>query len=618
MPPGAPAFTPLFGAHYLKPQKSSRWPRRYVFFDTEAHRDDRGTLEVQRWRLGVTGTLHWHERTRRWGELEVKRHENPGTLWEEITGYARRSERTVVVAHNLAYDLRISQAFAALARAGWVVDRPTFSGEHVSLEARKSDLSLVFVDSLTLLPLGLGKIGDLLEVPKPGLPRETDGAERWWERCEQDVRILARAYMAVASWLSEDDLGGWARSGPGVGWHTLLRRHLTHQVLVHGRAEVREAEARAMYAGRCEVWRHGHFRKETLHVWDAELAYASVCATEALPVALQDEVRGVGLPQMLARADQSAYLVEACVRQEVPVLPYADDLGICWPTGTWTGWWWAPELALAAEEGAQVRVIRAWRYQAAPWLQSWATWVTGLVADDSSPEAAVRAVAAKHWQRAVVGRSAMKYRSWEDKGAAWAPGVGYMPLVDLDTGDRGAALTLGDRRWEAWGTEWWSQALPQLLSSVMAHCRVRLWRAIATAGPAHVVYCDTDALVVDGDGHARLLGALDRHQLWSLRYKGAHRGLEVIAPQVVEGSTYRRLAGVPKGARRVGRLTYEGQAWEQMTTSLGGGHPGEVHVRRALVALTGVDTRRVHLPGGGTEPFTVVDGVRQGRMEEAS
>lgn len=165
---------------------------------------------------------------------------------------------------------------------------------------------------------------------------------------------------------------------------------------------------------------------------------------------------------------------------------------------------------------------------------------------------------------------------------------------------------------------WWDQALPQLLSSVMAHCRVRLWHALETAGSGNVAYCDTDSLIVNGAGHGRLSEAVADGYLWSLRLKGKHATLEVTAPQLVEGSTYRRLAGVPRGARRTGPAEYDAEVWEGITTSMAAGHPGEVRIRRAKLALSGVDTRRLHLPGGATAPFTVAGGTRQARAKEAS
>ena len=96
--------------------------------------------------------------------------------------------------------------------------------------------------------------------PKPPLPREDDPDEVWWDRCQADVGILARAYMTIIDWLDKDDLGGWARTGPGIGWHVMLRSHLRDKVLVHGREDVRKAECSAMAAGRAEVWKHGRLK----------------------------------------------------------------------------------------------------------------------------------------------------------------------------------------------------------------------------------------------------------------------------------------------------------------------------------------------------------------------
>ena len=59
--------------------------------------------------------------------------------------------------------------------------------------------------------------------------------------------------IVCCAFIIEGDWGGWARSGPAIGWHTLLRRHLSDQVLVHGRPEVREAEAAAMYGGKVDL-----------------------------------------------------------------------------------------------------------------------------------------------------------------------------------------------------------------------------------------------------------------------------------------------------------------------------------------------------------------------------
>jgi hypothetical protein len=611
-------FAPLFGAHWLHPQKTSRIPRRFVFFDTEAHRDLIQGGESQRWRLGVTCCIKWRETSATWSPIETVRHATPDSLIDTITGYGRRDARTIVVAHNLAYDVRISGLLDGLVVRGYAVGKPTFTSEHVSFEATRDGKKFVFVDSLSLVPIGLAKVGGLLGMPKPPLPGEDDSDDVWYTRCGTDVAILARAYMAVIEWLRSGDLGGWARTGASIGWHTLLRGHLTAKVLVHGRPDVREAEVAAMYAGRCEVWRHGVLTNGPFYEWDYRTAYGAICASTALPAHLSYEVHGVSVPRLRGILDSAVHLCESTVTTDVPILPARDESGVYWPVGTLYGWYWDRELIAATQAGARVEVHRAWRYRSAPWMASWAQWCLGLVDDDSTPESRIIGAVAKHWQRAVPGRSAMKYRAWEEQGPAFVPGVSYMPMLDVDTGSRGAMLTLGSQRWEAWKMEWWAEALPQVLSYVMACARLRLWEAMQVAGMENVLYVDTDCLITNAEGSGRLDMAVQEGGCAGLRLKDSHKLLELVAPQLIEGSTYRRLAGVPRGARRTAQSAYDAEVWEGLTTSLAEGHPDRVIVRRASFNVHGIDTRRLHLPGGATAPFTVSGGVRAPSIGKAS
>lgn len=83
---GDAQWVPQPGAHYLRPSKGTRVPRRYVFFDTEAHRAKRGPVETQTWRCGATYALRWSKSTNRWSDPEIGAHSEPEGLWRTITG----------------------------------------------------------------------------------------------------------------------------------------------------------------------------------------------------------------------------------------------------------------------------------------------------------------------------------------------------------------------------------------------------------------------------------------------------------------------------------------------------------------------------------------------------
>jgi hypothetical protein len=604
-------WVPLPGAHYLRAQKTSRVPRRYVFFDTEAYRHYGKTEETQTWRLGVTASVKWRPDSATWSPVLTVRHETPEDLWRSIASFARVDCRTVVVAHNLGYDLRLSRAFALLPAMGWEVTRLSLSGEHIGMDLRKGKYSLVLVDSKTVITHALAVVGQWKGEAKPELPADDAPDATWWERCEADVRLLSWAYMTVVRWLADDDLGGWARAGSGMGWHVLLRKHLHEKVLVHAERDVLDLEGRSLYANRTEAWKIGKYRKGPYTVWDYETAYAHVALSESLPARYLGTTRGGCLNRMVARQGVYNYLVHARVETELPVLPWRDNHGICWPIGSFTGDWWQWELDAARKAGARVKVGVAHRYAASPWLADWAAWCLEVMADQSTPEAKVRASLAKHWTRTVIGRTAMRYKDWQDKGDAWVPGVSYWPLLDYDTKARGAAVQLGGQRWEAWEEHWWDNALPQLLSAVMAHVRVRLWDALQVAGLDNVMHCDTDCLITTPAGSARVLSALSQGLLGTLRVKATLADVEPLSSNLVEGSTYRRLVGVPRSARRVGPTTYESERWEGVTSTLAGGTPDVIRISPLRQSLILEDWRRLHIPDGLTQPYTVLNDVRQ-------
>jgi hypothetical protein len=160
--------------------------------------------------------------------------------------------------------------------------------------------------------------------------------------------------------------------------------------------------------------------------------------------------------------------------------------------------------------------------------------------------------------------------------------------------------------------------LPQALSYIMAVSRVRLWDAMAVAGFEHVVWVHTDCLVVDGVGHDRLRAAVSADKLGSLRYKSTQSAFEPTTPYLVEGSTYRVRAGIPRKSWVGADGTVHGEHWETLQGALSHGRADRVIVSDHVFEPDYTDTRRLHLAGGETAPYTVLDGQRRPAVSEAS
>jgi hypothetical protein len=588
-------------AHYVAHNKITRVPRAHLYLDSEAHREVVEHGEVQSFRCAVTAFDRKAHGGDRWREREWAEHVTTAGLWEWVTARCQARARTVLVAHNLAYDLRITDAFGWLPAHGWELKAIRLTDRQAWCSFRKGQRTLVMLDTLAWVALPLERLGELCEIPKLPLPAWEDTDEAWMARCRRDVEILAEVWRRLIGWVDTADLGNFKPTGAGQAWAAYRHRFMRHHLFVHEDEPAREAERESTYTGRCEAWRHGRLTGGPFTEWDYTNAYASIGAACAVPVKLHGQLDRADLATVLAAARKCAVLTEATVTTEAPTLPARTPDGIAWPVGTFTTTVWENELQAALEQGATVEVHRAWWYRRAPALSDFCGWVLDQLAPTAGDTDPIVRVALKHWGRALIGRTAAQWSRWEQVGTSPIADVALGKCRDVGAGEAFDLLQLGTQLIRATERGENPDAMVSVMAWVMAEARVRLWRTMLTAGLDHVAYVDTDSLWVTPAGSDRLRAA----NLAGLVVKREARHVEVFGPRqlVVTGELV--AAGVPKRATEVAPRVWEGDVWAGLGTSLRAGEADRVRIMRRRFTLHGTDHRRRHLPGGNTAPITV-------------
>lgn len=590
-------------AHYVQPNHASRVPRSFVYLDTEAHRTKAGRREVQTFRLAVAAydTIDRHTGKPR-PRVSCEAFDT-AALWDWITARCRAKARTVLVAHNLAYDLRIADAFRELPARGWTFKAGRVDDGRAWMIWRNGNRTLSCVDSLSWVPKGLEELGELVGITKLSLPEEDDDDATWLARCTRDVEILAEVWDRLVRWVEDDDLGNWKLSGAGQSWAAFRHRFMVHRLLVHEDDDARNAERSAAATGRCEAWQHGKLTHGPYTEWDFTTAYARIGAECDVPVALQGEIRNATLDRVLELARTRAVLCEVEVTTDVPTVAFRDRDGIRWPVGVFRTTLWDNELVTCIRAGGDARVVRAWVYRRAPALRLFCQWVLdGLDGTRGDIDPIVR-VALKHWSRALIGRTAARWSRWEPWGEAPTTTACVGNACDVDAGERYKVMQLGSALFRESERAENPDSMAAVMSWVMAESRVRLWNAMSIAGFGNVVYVDTDSLIVGGAGSIALRDAA----VPGLRIKGEWQTIEVLGPrQLIPGSTL-RAAGVPKGAVRVDEHTWTAEVWSGLLRSLRTGQADSVEVAERTFHLKGTDNRRRHLEGHETAPFRIED-----------
>jgi hypothetical protein len=587
--------------HYVKPNETTRVPRRHIFLDTEAHRDRVPGGEEQRWAIAVAcfrvarPDRPAHEHWSTWDDPEI--------MWKEIDQWCGASGRTILWTHNLGYDSRISEMFTVLPRHGWRLMAHNLVGKGTWLIWRKNRTTLTMCDSASVFPTTLGKVGTTLGLSKLPLPTEDSRCVGLYSRCWRDVEILRTGIVAYLEWLEHEDLGNWQLTGAGQSWAAFRHKFMDRRLLVHADTEALAAERRAMWTGRCEAYWHGEIGYQVVHEWDFTLAYARIAQQTAVPVRLLGPMPDDYPWRQILTSTATALLAEVRVTTRLPVVPASQDGRILWPVGTFTTTLWDVEIRAALDAGASVEVVHGWLYHKAPALRKWADWVVDQLARVERGEGTWHYLVLKHWARALIGRFAMTYTRWDEWAHSPQSLVRAHDVYDRTTGETFRTVQIGQTMWRDAGMEEWSESMPMVTGYVQAVCRVRYWDLYRAAPPGSVLYGDTDSILVT-DQHSAAIGEIAAaHPEWGLRLKRSWQGFAVWGPRQIRTGELVRVSGVPRSAARTDRHTFAGEVWETLPGALARGHAGQVVIRDRVWHIRGVDRRRAGPEIGWTHPI---------------
>lgn len=584
-------------SHWVKLNHQCRIPKRWVAFDTESRTEKLEDEETQEWRSGAA--IRWRRGLKSGDNAERATFRNALDLWQWVDEFCRAGERTVVWAHGLGFDVRISDVFKILPGLGWNLEWCNLDRNVSAMTWRSDHGTMVLADLFTWLPMPLFKVGNLLDLPKLKMPAPQASTDVWDTYCTRDAEIVYRAITELVKYIDTEQLGNWQPTGAGMAYSTWRHKFMTHKVLVHDNEEVLSGERAAMHTGRAEAWRHGVCSDGPWYEVDMRSAYTHIAAECELPTKYKFSCAKISQRQYENLSQTYRLLCRVRINTQVPVIPHDTGERHIWPVGDFETWLWDVEINEALAEGAHLQWLRVHAYTKAPILGDWGQWVLSVMrGDDKNATSVVRAWA-KHCGRALIGRLSLRVPSWENYGGNpdGTPGISYD--VDYNTGKITRMMHVGDKTfYEAARTEG-HDSLPQITGWIMAECRVRLWQAMRAANLENIAHVDTDSVLVSRQGLSNLRETYGAqfNVLWQI--KGTWKALLVYGPRNIRAGRDRKVSGVPKSAKEVEPNVFTGERWHGLASDLMQGRADKVTLTPGKWEVKSSDPRRLSAAGAG-------------------
>lgn len=355
-----------------------------------------------------------------------------------------------------------------------------------------------------------------------------------------------RALKQMAELCKSEMLGSLKTTASSQAMTAFRHSHMGDKIECHNNPIALGLEERSYVGGRCEALHLGRLPGWVWHL-DVRAMYPSLYRSAVLPVCLVKTVDNESVADATGKGDGLLRISQVLLATPEAAYPMVDASSgrTIYPIGQFRTVLCGPELGDALDRGRILRVERTALYEGARCLDFYGNHMLEM----RDREGVLPEV--KQWAKAlancIVGKFGQREKRWEQKESDkyhdfWQ----VWNEVDKDgIQTRWRSIAGFTQREQVSGFA--PDACPAIAAWICSLARIRLLEIIRAAGWRNVWYYDTDSVMVNRQGWAKLLflGHVAEGEVGKLQVKGVHSDVRIygIKSYSEDGKTVQ--AGIP-------------------------------------------------------------------------
>ncbi len=590
--------------HALKHNHARKAPRNVIFFDTETK-----TKSISPKRKLLSLKLGYAMLTRRYdkrGFIVSKDIEftNRHQFQEWITQVCIGKEMYYLVAHNVAFDVRITGIMKYLTENGW--ERTNFILDKINFMARyrKGNTSIMIMNNQQLFNVSLRSLGESLGYSKLLVDFDNVNDKDLMVYCKRDVDIMRVAWNVWERYVKDNDLGNFKLTVGSQSFSAFRHRFMTEKILIHTDVKVIELERLSYHGGRVECFYIGDYNSTKVYNLDINSMYPYIMSTTKLPNQLLKYYDNCPIEIFNRYRKSHAYIAEALLEISSPILPVIQKGRLVFPIGTVQGVFSKPELEYAASLG-YLRSVKAVAFYSEKILfKEFVDFFYKSRQQFKQSGNDQFAYISKILMNSLYGKFGQKiteYEKWGiNKSVSDHAGVTYDTTLGRSIKYRciDGIIEYETSEHEA------NDSFVAIASTITSAARVYLAKIIQSAGWENVLYCDTDSVFVNFKGYTRLKSIIDPTTLGRLKVEGVSDSVSIFGNKRYSFGDKIRNKGIRSDARLVGVNVYEQEQFHGFLTGMGNAAPHSVVIDTVRKHLSSEYTKGIVTTSGRVRPFS--------------
>lgn len=537
--------------HRIKDNKKCELPYHYLFFDTETRQKDIGQGSLQHFlKLGVA--LYWRRRPDRdKSQLKWQKFTKPSQFWDFVEAQVPSKSRLVIIAHNLEFDMGIVQGFKQLQKRGYQPTKLIIDSRRQIWKFRNGDKTLLFLDNMNYFRSSLKVLGESIGEAKLSMPSDSESLSHWWAYCEQDVRVMYKAWQFWLTFIIDNDLGNFGLTIASQAFNAYRHRFMSQPIYIHTSNKAVRLERSAYRGGRNECFQLGELPQQQYHLLDINSQYPYVMSTNDYPTNLKSTGKQLSLEQLRAYLKTYSVIAEVVVDTPEPCFAVKHRGKLLFPIGSFRATLTSSELRYGLFYGYVKSVGNYSLYEKGRIFEDYVKFFYGKRQGFQQDGNKVYGYLCKLLLNSLYGKFGQKSEVWEKVGMDYAREYDYWTEFDYEAKETHTYRAVNYVVEERKGYDEGYNSLVSIPAEITANARLYLWQLIKQAGLANVFYCDTDSILVNDEGLKALAPMLSRGELGKLKVqshptKVVIRGLK---DYIMDGTD--KIKGIPKNAEKV-------------------------------------------------------------------
>jgi len=592
--------------HYLKRNKGVEIPTRCVFLDTETTASSISEIAEKHTLWFGKALYKRRHRTDSWSPGEWLDFTESGQLWDWIEDKAVPGSKLYLYAHNLVYDLTITQGINTLTSRGWRVTKAIVDDPPTVIQFRRDKSSIMMIDSFNYFRSSLAAIGESIGIPKLTMPLRRAESKIWSEYCQRDVTVLAEAMINYFTFIASNGFGNYQVTLASQAFTAFRHKFMTEPIYIDGNEKALSLAREAYHGGRTEALyigsEHGQY-----YTLDVNSMYPAVMAMEYFPSKLWTVISRITLEELAEYIKQFCIVARVKLDTDEPVYPLVMDNRLIFPVGQFEAVLTTPALEYAIAKGHLRGVSRASLYARNKIFAAYVMRLFDLRREYQTANNLTFAWLCKIMLNSLYGKFGQLGRVYDEIGEVDPGEVKVWREWDVETKSMHTLRSFGGVVQELTPQGESYNSHPAIAAHVTELARIQLWRLISQAGIENVYYMDTDSLTVNQAGLDNMPDGWIGEDLGQLKIEASFQDLTIHGAKDYIFGDKKRIKGIRAKAKEIQPGVFTQDRFSKFKTLLRAGDLDSMIVYQQTKHLSRIYHKGVVLDTGRVRPFVMPD-----------